>query len=72
MVHSTKDFDFSKLSVPQRIQLAQDLWDSVHDAEVPGFTPEQREELGRRLRELRSGQVQGIPWEEIHRSLLSE
>ena len=26
MVYSAKEFDFSKMSVPERIQLVQDLW----------------------------------------------
>ena len=73
MVHSAQDFDFSKLSVPERIQLVQDLWDSVHDdAQTFGLTVEQREEIRRRLRELKSGQVQGIAWDALRKSLLAE
>ena len=53
MVYSEKDFDFSKMSVPERIQLVQDLWDSVHDdVQAVGLTDDQRQEMRRRLKEL--------------------
>lgn len=72
MAHSVKDFDFSQLSVAERIGLVQELWESLHDEAVIGFTAEQRDELTRRLKQLESGDVQGIPWEQVRRSLLSE
>lgn len=73
MVYSVEDFDFSKLSVPERIQLVQDLWESVHDdAQAIGLTEEQRQEIRRRLRELASGKVQGVPWDTLQKSLRAE
>ena len=71
MPHSD-EFDFSQLSAPERILLAQALWDSVHsEAVATPLTTEQRAEIERRLSELKSGEVQGIPWEELKQSLLN-
>jgi putative addiction module component (TIGR02574 family) len=73
MVYSAKEFDFSKMSVPERIQLVQDLWDSVHDeVQAIGLTDEQRQEMRRRLKELESAEVQGVHWEELQKSLRAE
>jgi putative addiction module component (TIGR02574 family) len=65
------DFDFSRLSAEERILLAQELWDSVHqDAQAAPLTPQQRAELDRRFSQLESGEVPGIPWEQLRESLL--
>ena len=40
-------FDFSKLSAPERLQLVEDLWDSLTPDQVP-VSPSQVEELSRR------------------------
>jgi putative addiction module component (TIGR02574 family) len=40
-------FDFSHLSAPERLQLVEDLWDSLTPDDVP-VTPSQAEELARR------------------------
>jgi putative addiction module component (TIGR02574 family) len=70
MTHNIKDFDFSQLSAADRIMLAQKLWDSVDDQPkaVP-LTTAQREELDRRLAELETGKVQGIPWSAVRDTL---
>jgi putative addiction module component (TIGR02574 family) len=73
MIYSAKEFDFSKMSVPERIQLVQDLWDSVHDeVQAIGLTDEQRQEMRRRLNELESAEVQGVHWDELQKSLRAE
>jgi len=45
-------FDFSKLSVAERIQLAEDLWDSIPEAADIPLTEAQKAELDRRLEDL--------------------
>lgn len=73
MVDPAQDFDFSKMSVTERIQLVQDLWDSVHeDVQALGVTDEQRQEMRRRLKELDSGEARGVPWDDLQQSLRSE
>lgn len=51
------------LSVPERIQLVEDIWDSI--AEVPEevvLTDEQRDELDRRLDAYHQNSEEGSPW----------
>lgn len=58
--------DILSLSVPERIQLVEDIWDSI--AEVPGQVPlsdEQKAELDRRLEAHRRDPDQGSPWEVV-------
>jgi putative addiction module component (TIGR02574 family) len=62
--------DLLKLSVPERIQLAEDLWDSV--TEVPEsveVSDAQRKELDRRLEAYHQDPKSGSPWEAVKASL---
>ena len=55
--------DILGLSVSERIQLVQDIWDSI--AEVPDSIPltdEQKAELDRRLDAYRKDPHSGSPW----------
>lgn len=55
--------DILKLSVSERIQLVEDIWDSI--AEVPesvSLTDEQKAELDRRLDAYRKNPREGSPW----------
>jgi putative addiction module component (TIGR02574 family) len=55
-----------ELSVPERIQLVEDIWDSVSEApEAVVLTEEQGRELDRRLEAYRLNPQQGSPWEEV-------
>jgi putative addiction module component (TIGR02574 family) len=64
--------DLSNLSPADRIHLVQDLWDSIHDdALAMPLTAEQRAELQRRDADMESGALQGMPWEEVKKSLLT-
>ena len=55
------------LSLPpeERETLAQKLWESIDDQEELDLEPEYMREVLRRVEELRSGKVVGIPWEEV-------
>ena len=44
------DRDFDELTVPEQILRVQDLWDRIEGTGRIEITPEQREELERRLR----------------------
>lgn len=62
------DFDFRHLTAAERIQLAQDLWDSLEPAEVDAecpLTSEQQAELDRRLADLERDPDAGVPWEQV-------
>jgi putative addiction module component (TIGR02574 family) len=62
-----------ELSPAGRIQLAEDLWDSVSaDAEnLPPLTPEQVEEIDRRIAEHERDPSRAIPCEEVRAWLWS-
>lgn len=63
--------DFQHLTVSERIQLVEDLWDSIADApELLQLTDAQRTELDRRLEAIRKDPDQVIPWETLRRELL--
>ncbi len=56
--------DILRLSTAERIQLVEDIWDSV--AEVPESVPltdEQKAELDRRLDAYHQNPDEGSPWE---------
>ena len=59
-----KLMDFSHLSVSERLQLVEDLWDSIDDEQIP-IPDWHRQELDRRLAEYRASPEAGIPWEEV-------
>ena len=54
------------LSVAERIQLVEDLWDSIaEDSEQLTLSGAQMAELDRRLEEYQQNPDQGIAWEEV-------
>jgi putative addiction module component (TIGR02574 family) len=56
--------DIAKLSPEERLDLLEQLWDSLSPEAIP-MTEAQKEELDRRLDELdREGPI-GIPWNEV-------
>lgn len=63
--------DILQLTVAERIQLVEDIWDSV--AEFPELVPltePQKKELDRRMQEFRDDPDEGIPWAELKKTLL--
>jgi putative addiction module component (TIGR02574 family) len=62
--------DILDLSVAERIELVQDIWDSI--AEMPEdlvLTEEQKAELDARSAKLRKNPESGILWEDVKASL---
>ncbi len=61
-----------KLSVPERLALVEEIWDSIaEDTEYFALTDEQRQELDRRLEALRVNPSQGRTWDEIKAEFLN-
>src|SRR5688500_16430465 len=56
--------DIERLTVDERLELIDRLWESVSDS-VPSLTPEQRIELDRRLDELERAGPQGLSLAEM-------
>jgi putative addiction module component (TIGR02574 family) len=64
--------DILNLSISERIQLVQDIWDSI--AEVPDSVPltdEQKAELDRRLDAYHKDPEVGSPWSVVRERLTS-
>ena len=66
---SKVEFDFSKLSVTERIRLAEELWDSIPESADISLTDAQRAELDRRLEDLEQYPDDGEPWEVVRARL---
>lgn len=65
--------DYMKLSVSERIQLVEDIWESIA-TEAPdriGLTQIQKEELDRRVAAHRADPSSAIPWEQVRSTLFS-
>jgi len=60
------DLDITKLSIAERIQLAEDLWDSVsaETADLP-LSDAQKAELDRRIADFERAPQAGEPWEVV-------
>jgi putative addiction module component (TIGR02574 family) len=57
-------FDFSQLTPAERIELAEQLWDSL-EPEAVSPTPDTVEHLRQRRAELAADGVPGEPWETV-------
>ncbi|AFZ01853.1 addiction module protein [Calothrix sp. PCC 6303] len=71
-MHPILKVDISELSVSERIQLAEDLWDSIlleSDASEFPLSEGQKQELDRRLELHRQNPQQGSTWEEVKQRL---
>jgi putative addiction module component (TIGR02574 family) len=63
---STQLSDILQLTIAERIQLAEDIWDSVAAfPEAIPLTDAQKEELDRRLQAYAKNPHEGISWDEL-------
>ena len=65
--------DVLSLSVPERIQLVEDIWDSI--AELPEevrLTAEQKAELDRRLDAYHRNPDEGSPWGMVRKRIRNQ
>ena len=63
--------EYMKLSVSERIQLVEDIWDSIA-AEAPDaveLSPSQKAELHRRAAAHRADPSTSVPWEQVRSKL---
>ena len=69
---STELSDILQMSVAERIQLAQDIWDSIATVPEPlPVTETEREELDRRLVMYTQNPDEGISWDELKEKVRS-
>jgi putative addiction module component (TIGR02574 family) len=65
--------EISILSVEERIQLVQAIWDSIAAEQIyPDLTDAQRQELDRRVSDYDSNPENVMTWEEIRTSIKAE
>lgn len=63
---STQISDILQMSVAERIQLAEDIWDSIAAfPEAISITDTQKQELDRRLQAYAQNPNEGISWDEL-------
>ncbi len=69
-LHPLLKFDISELSIAERIQLAEDLWDSIlaQQEELP-LNQAQQEQLDRRLENYHKNPRNGSTWEDVKKRL---
>ena len=64
--------DVLDLSVPERIQLVEDIWDSIASIPArPALTEAQRAEIDRRLEAHRKDPKASSPWDEVKQRILN-
>jgi putative addiction module component (TIGR02574 family) len=67
---NTQLSEILQLSVAERIQLVEDIWDSIATVpEAVSLTDEQKAELDRRLESYRANPNEGISWSELKETL---
>lgn len=67
-----KEFDsYKKLSVAERIQLVEDIWDSIESDNPESFylSDVQKAELHHRIKAHQDNPSSGIPWETVRKKL---
>jgi putative addiction module component (TIGR02574 family) len=71
MSKDPKHLDYTHLSIPERILLAQELWDSVYDraTEIP-LTEAEQQEIERRWAAYEKGTMTTSAWPEVKQRLL--
>jgi putative addiction module component (TIGR02574 family) len=69
-MHPLLKVEISQLSVSERIQLAEDLWDSIlTDTNAVTLSEEQKEELDRHLETHRQNPNEDSTWKEVKQRL---
>ena len=74
MATLTNTTEYMKLSVSERIQLVEDLWDSIV-AEAPDIidlSQAQKAELYRRVAAHRADPSTAVPWEQVRSKLFPD
>ncbi len=73
MTPSSVPPEIRQLSVPERIQLVEQIWNSIAEDEAAfELTPAQKAELDRRLTAHEAAPDRGSSWEDVKARLLGE
>ncbi len=72
---SSVSTEYMKLSVSERIQLVEDIWDSIAaeaSNDAFGLSQTQKTELHRRVAEHQADPSSAVPWEQVRAKLFSD
>jgi putative addiction module component (TIGR02574 family) len=73
MADSILPFDINQYSIPERIAMIGEIWDSFADDQTPvPLTDAQKAELDRRIAEYELHPDDVVPWKDIERRLFDE
>lgn len=65
--------DTLTLSIPERIQLVEDIWDSIAaEADSVELTEEEKRIIDERLEAYRRNPNLGSPWEDVYKRIASK
>jgi putative addiction module component (TIGR02574 family) len=65
-VMGKRAIDYKKLSIPERLQLVEEIWNSIADeTEALPLTDAQKAEIDRRIEQYRRDPDSAIPWEQV-------
>lgn len=65
--------DTLDLSIPERIQLVEDIWDTIAaEAESVELTDEEKKMIDDRLEAYRKNPELGSPWEDVYKRIVSK
>ena len=63
--------ELMELTPEERIELVEDLWDSIAQQDMPPLTPEQKQKLDRRYAEHLRDPSRALKWEDVKARLLA-
>jgi putative addiction module component (TIGR02574 family) len=63
--------ELMKLTTDERLELVQDLWDSIGSDSLPPLSDQEKDELERRLEDHRRDPSTAITWDELKAELQS-
>jgi putative addiction module component (TIGR02574 family) len=72
MSPTLQSLGIDKLSIPERMRLVQEIWDSIAaEIEQSPLTEGERQEVDRRLAAHRANPQAAIPWEQVEAEALA-
>ncbi len=73
MADSLLPFDITKFSIPERVAMIGEIWDSMVDDQTPvPLTEAQSAELDRRIEESIASPGDVVKWEDIERRIFGD
>ncbi|MDY7032957.1 MAG: addiction module protein [Thermodesulfobacteriota bacterium] len=65
--------DVLALSIPERIQLVEDIWDTIaYEPEAIELTEEEKKIIDKRLEAYHRNPDSGSPWEDVYKKIVAK